>query len=260
MSAKFKTLWISDVHLGSPSARSADLLQFLADVSADQIYLVGDIVDLVRIKARPRFPDIDRQVVSRLLQLAHSGTDVSFIPGNHDFEFRDLVGRDLCGVRVLMEAEHQMPDGRRLLVIHGDSLDGEVRRGTNLEQFGAAAYHLLSHLDVTVNQLRHRFGRDYLSIIRPIKERLAGANEYIGRFERVAAAHARQRGFDGIVCGHIHRPCLRQIDGVLYANDGDWVEHRSALAESRDGQLSILTWARDGLEELPRAALESLAA
>ena len=143
---------------------------------------------------------------------------------------------------VMLEAIHQTRDGQRLLVTHGDQLDRQVRQDTGLEQFGAAAYRVLVNLDVIVNQLRNRLGREYLPISAGIKQRLNSANEYIRRFEEIAARHAAEHGFDGIVCGHIHRPCLREIDGIRYANDGDWIEHRTALAESDDGHLQILQW------------------
>lgn len=255
-----RTLWLSDVHLGTRASRAADLLNFLEDVTAERIYLTGDIIDLQRMRIRPRFPDIHRRVVSRLIQLANTGTEVIFIPGNHDAEFRDLAGRDLCGIRVMLEATHQTTDNRRLLITHGDVFDREIRRGTSLGEFGAAAYAMMLRLDVVVNQLRHRLGDEYSSVSRQIKSRLASANEYIHRFEEVAAHHASVRNFDGIVCGHIHRPALRTIERVCYANDGDWVEHRSALAEAADGSLQLLHWERDAVRVGPAAETRPLAA
>ena len=242
MSLSYKTLWISDIHLGTSASRAADLLEFLTSVHADKIYLVGDIIDLERMQARPQFPDVHRQVVSLLIHLANTSTEVVFIPGNHDYQFRDLAGKDICGIPVRLEAEHDAGDGRRLLIAHGDILDGRIRQGTNLEKFGAAAYSVLSQLDVLINQLRSRLGHDYVSIMSQVKHRLSSANEYIRRFEEVAAEYASERGYDGIVCGHIHRPGIRNIGGMLYANDGDWVEHRTALVEDDDGTLSILRW------------------
>ena len=242
MSFDVKSLWISDIHLGTAAARAADLGDFLDGVTAEKIYLVGDIVDLERMQSRPQFPDSHRRIVSKLIALANSTADVVFIPGNHDHQFRDLAGRDICGIPVHLEASHTTGQGKQLLVTHGDILDGRIRKGTNLEKFGAAAYGVLTQLDVLVNQLRTRLGRDYLSLSSQIKRRLSSANEYIHRFEEVAASYAAERGFDGIVCGHIHRPGIRNIDGVLYANDGDWVEHRTALAEDQDGALQILRW------------------
>lgn len=242
MALSYRSLWLSDVHLGTMSSRADDLLDFIAAVSVQRLYLVGDIVDLERLKSRPLFPDTHLRLIVRLARLSDRGTQILFIPGNHDHEFRHLAGQSLFGIPVALESVHTRPNGERLLVIHGDLLDGRIRKGTNLEKFGAAAYAFLTETDVLLNKWRRVLGRDYRSISAGIKQRLKGAQEYIRRFEHVAAEYARERGFDGIVCGHIHRPNLRYIDGCLYANDGDWVEHGTALAEAADGSLSILRW------------------
>lgn len=247
MALTFRTLWLSDIHLGNPAARAGDLLDFLDNVECEKLYLVGDIIDLARMKSRPSFPELHREVVKRLLRIAFGDTKVTYVPGNHDYEFRHLAGRELCGIPVMLECEHLTAAGQRLLVTHGNILDREIRKGTNLKQFGAAAYALLLALDVRINDVRNRLGRDHLSIMARIKTRLASANEYIRRFEEVAASYAKRRGFSGIVCGHIHRPGMRMIDGVCYANDGDWVEHRSALAETQAGELKVLRWANGEL-------------
>lgn len=247
MTLTYRSLWLSDVHLGTLSSRADELLDFIRAVSARRIYLVGDIVDLERMKSRPRFPDTHMRVVAELVRLAARGTEIVFIPGNHDHEFRSLDGQDLCGIPVRFEAAHERPNGERLLVTHGDLLDSRIRKGTNLEKFGAAAYVFLMEADVLLNRWRRILGRDYRSLSAGIKRRLKGAQEYVQRFERVAAEYARERGFDGIVCGHIHRPNVRRIDGCLYANDGDWVEHGTALAEAEDGTLQILTWQSGGV-------------
>ena len=242
MALSYRSLWLSDVHLGTLSSRADELLGLIAATDAARIYLVGDIVDLKRMKSRPRFPDLHRRVVAEFARLAARGIEVVFIPGNHDHEFRALAGREIAGIPVALEAVHVRPNGERLLVTHGDLLDGRIRAGTNLEKFAAAAYLLLTEADVFLNRWRRVFGCDYLSLSAGIKKRLGGAQEYIRRFERVAVDYARERGFDGIVCGHIHRPNLCRIDGCLYANDGDWVEHGTALAETHDGGLEIIRW------------------
>ena len=242
MALTYRTLWISDVHLGTKASRADTLLDFLSEVQTDRIYLVGDIIDLQRMKTRPIFPEQHIRVVTELARLHHEGTEVIFIPGNHDFEFRRLAGHDVMGIPVALEAVHRTPGGKRLLVTHGDVLDGQIRQGTNLEKFGAAAYTVLMELDVLINRMRRSLGQDYFSLSAALKRRLDGANEYIRRFEAIAARYADERGYDGIVCGHIHRPCVRRIDGVLYANDGDWVEHSTALGERADGALELLEW------------------
>lgn len=249
VTASYRTLWLSDVHLGAKGSLAQDLLNFLEETRADRIYLVGDIVDLLRLRSRPLFPDTHLRVIAELISLAGRGTEIVYVPGNHDFEFRSIAGRDICGIPVLLEACHMTPRGKKFLVTHGDILDRQIRRGTNLEKFGAAAYSVVRQADAALNGLRRRLGQDYFPLSARIKQKLRGAQEYIRRFEVIAAEYAAWRGYDGIVCGHIHRPCIRTIDGVIYANDGDWVEHRTALAESPDGRLEILTWRSDTVIE-----------
>lgn len=260
MADKYRALWLSDVHLGTCAARAGDLLAFLERVSADVVYLTGDIVDLQRLKVRPWFPAAHRRVVSRLLQLARSGTRVIYIPGNHDADFRRFTGGTFFGISVEPDVAHACADGRSLLVTHGDCLDRFVRRGRRLERFGAAAYGWLVDADARLDPLRRRFGADYSSLSSAIKLRLKAVNEYIRRFEEAAARYAGNRDFDGIICGHIHRPCIREIGGIWYANDGDWVEHRTALAECADGRLLLLRWSGETVDIVPALQHPSLAA
>lgn len=241
----YRSLWLSDIHLGTRACRAGELLKFLDEVEADRIYLVGDIIDLERMKVRSWFPDTHMRVIAEFARRAGNGSSVTFVPGNHDVEFRSLAGQEILGIPIELEACHRTPDGRRLLVTHGDLLDGRIRQGTNLEKFGAAAYDLLTDAEVVINQWRQSLGRDFVRVAASIKHRIKSAREYISRFETIAAQYATERGFDGIVCGHIHKPNVRTIDGCLYANDGDWVEHSTALAETLDGELKILGWQTD---------------
>jgi UDP-2,3-diacylglucosamine pyrophosphatase LpxH len=260
MRHEYRTLWLSDTHLGTSACRAADLLAFLERVSAEVIYLTGDIVDLERMKFRPVFPPLHRRVVGRFLELARTGNRVIYVPGNHDMEFRQLAGVSIGGIEVALEQSHECADGKRLLVMHGDCIDSRIRRSRYVAQIGSTAYRWLVEADVRLNQLRSRTGNDYSSLSTKIKLRLRSANDYIRSFEETAARYALKRGFDGVVCGHIHRPCIRDIEGICYANDGDWVEHRSALVETSCGQLELLRWATDTVVAAPRSTTESLAA
>jgi UDP-2,3-diacylglucosamine pyrophosphatase LpxH len=159
----------------------------------------------------------------------------------------------------LLEAVHVTPGGQKLLVMHGDLLDGRIRKGTNLEKFGAAAYVLLTEMDALINRFRLSLGQEYYSMSASLKAKLSGAREYVERFETVAAEYARERGFDGVVCGHIHKPNVRNIDGMLYANDGDWVEHGTALAETASGELVLVDW-RQQMTRYAAATREDLLA
>tara|TARA_R110002096_G_scaffold159976_1_gene325961 strand:+ start:535 stop:1317 length:783 start_codon:yes stop_codon:yes gene_type:complete len=247
MRSHYRALWISDVHLGTPACRAEDLARFLSTVSADVIYLVGDIIDLEAMKVDSVFPDSHRIVVETLFRIAAGDTEVFYVPGNHDAAMRKWINRHLGGVRVLLEAEHITRRNESLLVTHGDLLDAEIRHGTGLGKFGAAAYKTLVKLDVSLNQLRQRFGGDYFPLSAYVKSRIRLANQYIARFEETVAKKAALRGFDGVVCGHIHRPCVRKIAGIRYANDGDWVEHRTALAELSNGDLKLLHFENDAI-------------
>ena len=252
MTVTYRAVFVSDVHLGTSASRAADLLDFLNTVKTETLYLVGDIIDIEQMKGRASFTPEHHKVVSKLLKLAADGTDVVYIPGNHDREVRALAGSTLKGIRIKIEDTHVTADGRRFLVTHGDVLDQHVRKHSNLELFGAAAYQLLLELDVRINRVRARFGREQIPISAKLKQRVASAKRYIAKFEAFAAKYAKRRGFDGIICGHIHKPEIRDIDGIRYANDGDWVEHRTALSEDADGSLALVHWnaaTRDSLTD-----------
>jgi len=201
MSTHLRTLWLSDIHLGTAAARAGDLLEFLDTVTADRVYLNGDIIDIERLRVKPAFPPLHWQVVNRFVRMAKQGMEVIYIPGNHDHEIRELAGSHLCGIRVALEARHRTSAGEKLLVTHGDCLDGRIRKGTNLEAFGAAAYTWLVEADAKIGRLRDRLGHDHRPIATRIKSRLRTAREYIARFERSAAEYARERVVAPLVAG-----------------------------------------------------------
>ena len=239
---RYRTVWISDLHLGTRGCNAALLIDFLRSVECETLYLVGDIVDGWRLRKGWFWPDAHNEVVRRVLKMAHRGTRVVLIAGNHDEMFREYAGLSFGGVELALEAVHETADGRRLLITHGDSFDGVVLYARWLAFLGDKAYTLLLSANILVNSVRRRFHLPFWSLSAYLKRKVKNAVEYVCNFEDAVAREARSRGFDGIVCGHIHSAEIRQIGEVVYYNDGDWVESCTALVEDAHGALSIVDW------------------
>ena len=240
---KFRTVWISDTHLGTSGCNAELLHDFLHSIKPETLYLVGDIIDGWRLKRGWYWPPRHNDIIRRVLKLANKGTRVVYIPGNHDEALRDYTGLAFGGVEVMQEAIHVTADGKRLLVLHGDEFDGVVLYARWLAFLGDVGYSVLLRMNVWFNALRRQFGLPYWSLSAYIKHRVKNAVAFISRFEEVVAHAARERGVDGVICGHIHSAEIRDFDGVLYMNDGDWVESCTALVEHFDGRIEILDWA-----------------
>jgi UDP-2,3-diacylglucosamine pyrophosphatase LpxH len=245
-----RTAWISDVHLGTPGCQAVALLQFLRALECETLYLVGDIIDGWQLRRTWYWPQAHNDVVQKLLRKARKGTRVVFVPGNHDEFARRYVEHNFGGVDVVEDCIHTTADGRALWITHGDLFDGVIQYAKWLAYLGDTAYELLLKLNRHLNSLRARMGLPYWSLSRYLKLKVKRAVSYIGDFETAVAREARRRGVHGVVCGHIHHAEMREIDGVLYANDGDWVESLTALIEHGDGRLEILDWvAWSGVQE-----------
>lgn len=253
---RYRTVWISDVHLGTRGCNAALLVDFLRSVDCQTLYLVGDIVDGWRLRKGWYWPDAHNEVVRRLLKMAHRGTRVVFVAGNHDEVLRDYAGLTFGGVELVMEAIHVTADGRRLLVTHGDSFDGVVLYARWLAFLGDAAYGLLLRANIAFNAVRRRLRMPYWSLSAHLKRKVKNAVQYVCSFEEAVTREAEERGFDGIVCGHIHCAEIRRIGDITYYNDGDWVESCTALAEDADGHIHIIDWARETAKEQKASALE----
>ncbi len=240
---RFRTVWISDFHLGTAGCNADLLLGFLKAVQPDVLYLVGDIIDGWRLKRGWYWPPSHNDIVRRILKLANKGTRVVYIPGNHDEMLRDYTGLSFGGVEVVSEAVHVTAEGKRLLVLHGDEFDGVVLYAKWLAFLGDHAYAALLRLNIVFNVVRRRFGLPYWSLSAHLKKKVKNAVAFVSRFEEAVAHAAAERGVDGVVCGHIHCAEVRQFGAVTYYNDGDWVESCTALVEHRDGRLEIIDWA-----------------
>lgn len=240
---KFRAVWISDTHLGTPGCNAELLHDFLKSIECETLYLAGDIIDGWQLKRGWYWPPRHNDVVRRVLKMAKNGTRVVYVPGNHDEMFRDYVGLTLGDIELLPEAIHETADGRRLLVLHGDAFDSVVLYARWLAFLGDHAYTLLLKTNVLVNAVRRRFGLPYWSLAAHMKKRVKNAVQFISSFEEVVAHAATDRHVDGVVCGHIHSAEIRQFGPVTYYNDGDWVESCTALVEHGDGRIEVIDWA-----------------
>ncbi len=240
---RYRTIWISDIHLGTKGCNAHMLIDFLDSVDSETMYLVGDIIDGWRMKKKFYWPDEHNDVVWRILKRAKRGTRIVYIPGNHDEMFRQFTGLHFGGVEILRKAVHETADGRRLLVLHGDEFDAIMLSHRWLAYLGDVAYEVMMGLNRWVNAIRRRFGMPYWSLSKHAKHKVKNAVSFISKFEEVVADAAGRRGVDGVVCGHIHTAEIRDIEGVEYYNDGDWVEGCTALVEHFDGRMEVLHWA-----------------
>jgi UDP-2,3-diacylglucosamine pyrophosphatase LpxH len=259
---KVRTVWISDLHLGTPGCQASALLAFLRDVECDTLYLVGDIVDGWQLKRSWYWPQSHNDVVQKIMRKARKGTHVVFVPGNHDEFARRYVSHNFGGVDVVEDCIHITADGRKLWVTHGDLFDGVIQCAKWLAYVGDAAYEFTLRMNRHFNRLRARIGLPYWSLSRYLKLKVKRAVSYVSDFEEAVAREARKRGVHGVVCGHIHQAEMRDIDGILYCNDGDWVESLTALVEHADGRLEILDYSAHLLAQhaLARAKASSVTA
>src|SRR6185437_11130699 len=214
---QYRTIWISDIHLGTRGCKAEFLLDFLRETESDRLYLVGDIVDGWQLRKNWYWAQSHNDVIQKILRKARKGTEVCYAPGNHDEMLRPFAELQLGNIHVADRFIHDMKDGRRLLVLHGDQFDSIVRYA-------------------------RRLGHPYWSLSAYLKHRVKNAIEYIDRFADAVSEEAKKNGVDGVVCGHIHCAEIRNIGDVLYCNDGDWVESCTALVEHLDGRLEIIEW------------------
>ncbi len=240
MKLEYRTVFISDLHLGSRSCRARDLARFLKKIRCQRLYLVGDVLDMWRLRQRWYWPASHNDVVRQILRLAKRGTRVQFIPGNHDGAARQYVGMKFGGVRVVPHTTHTTADGRRLLVTHGDQFDLVVTHARMVSVLGSWAYDWLVVANTLLNAAGKRLGLRHFSMSQYIKLKVKKACTYIGDFENALSHEAKRKGLDGVVCGHIHKAEARESPGAAYYNCGDWVESCTALVEYDDGKMQVI--------------------
>jgi len=254
----YRTLFISDVHLGTRSAQAEMLLDFLRETEADTIYLVGDMIDFWRIRRGAIWPQSHNDVLQKLLRKVRKGTRVIFIPGNHDEGLRQYCGQHFGGIEIEHQTVHTTADGKRYLVLHGDEFDVVVRYAKWLAFLGDRGYELALWMNHPLNFIRRRFGLGYWSLSAHLKLRVKTAVNFIGEFEKSLSDEARRHGVNGVICGHIHHAASRHIEGVHYLNTGDWVESCTAIGETGDGAFELIRW-HDVVQARQRAISAKLA-
>ncbi len=238
----YRAIFISDLHLGTPGCQAQALLHFMKANSSEYLYLVGDIVDGWQLRRRWYWPELHNDVVQKLLRRARKGCHIVYVPGNHDEFARGFFGHQFGGVEVSDDAVHITADGKRLWVTHGDAFDGVIQCAKWLAYLGDNLYEFTLKLNRYLNHWRARMGLPYWSLSAYLKHKVKKAMMYVADFEEAVSKEALRRGHHGVVCGHIHRAEMRDINGILYCNDGDWVESCTALVEHHNGQLELVHW------------------
>ena len=239
----FRTIWISDIHLGTPGSKVDELLHFLKNTQSETLYLVGDIIDGWQLKKRFFWPQKHNDVVQKILRKARNSTKVIYIPGNHDEAARDYINYSFGEIEIFMDYIHHTPNGEKLWVVHGDLFDNVIQHARWLAYMGDRAYVILLRANRLLNWLRQLLNLPYWSFSQYLKHKVKSAVSFISAYEKAMVTEAKRRNCVGVICGHIHKPEIREIDGTRYYNDGDWVESMTALVEHYDGSFEILNCA-----------------
>lgn len=238
----YKSIWLSDIHLGCKDCKAEFLLEFLETHHAERLFLVGDIVDFWALSRRVHWPESHNKVLNTLLRLARRGTRVIYVPGNHDEVMRPYAELLFGGIEIHEEFIHETVTGKKMLLLHGDKFDAQVCLGRFHAKLGDALYDFLLFLNRHCHALRKTLGLPYWSLASYIKTKVKKANEAIRRYQKAAIQEAKRQSTDGVVCGHIHHPELNIDEGILYCNDGDWVENCTTLVETHNGDIQLLRW------------------
>ncbi|MEL6818428.1 MAG: UDP-2,3-diacylglucosamine diphosphatase [Pseudomonadota bacterium] len=252
----YRTLFVSDIHLGTRGSQAELLLDFLKEHDAEKIYLVGDIFDGWRLRKGWYWPQCHNDVVQKLLRKSHKGSEIIYIPGNHDEVMRQFLGTHFGGIEVMDQAIHETVDGTKYLVIHGDQFDMVVLNAKWLAHVGDWAYNSALWINYWFNRVRRLWGGQYWSLSKWAKLKVKQAINFIGDFENVLANEAKNAGLDGVICGHIHHAAMKDCNGVRYINTGDWVESCTAIAEDEHGELHLIDWSQITRARAKRARMK----
>ena len=239
---KYKSIFISDVHLGTKGCQANKLLEFFKNTRSEKLYCVGDIIDVWALQKNFYWPQEHNDVIQKILRKARHGTEVYYVIGNHDEVFRKFIPMHFGQIKMINRVIHQSVLNKKYLVVHGDAWDGVMRYAKWLSKLGAIAYEMLLKLNVVINFFRRLRGKGQWSLAKFLKYKVKNAVKYMGEYEKTIAEYGKKKKFDGIICGHIHHAQNENYDGVNYLNCGDWVEYCTALVENFDGTFEIIYW------------------
>ena len=246
----YKTIFLSDIHLGTKGCSAEELLDFLKNNEAEKIYLIGDIIDCWGLVRKLYWPQTHNDVVQKLLRKSRKGTNIKYIIGNHDDFLRPFVGNSMGNIDFLEEDIHITADGKKILVLHGDKFDGVAKYQMWLAKLGSAIYDWLIDFNRVINFVRRQFGLPYWSFSAFCKRNVKEAVSFVSNFEDAVSTHCKERGYDGIICGHIHHGEISYIDNILYLNTSDWVETRGAIVELDDGTFQFIKFKELGIYDI----------
>ena len=238
----YKSIFISDVHLGTRGCQANKLLEFYKHTRSENLYLVGDIIDIWELKKRFYWPQEHNDVIQKTLRKARHGTKVHYIIGNHDEMFRKMIPLNFGDIKMVNRVVHETVNKKKYIVVHGDAWDGVMKYAKWLSKIGSVAYNWLLTINVVINFFRRRLGKDKWSLAKFLKSKVKNAVKYIGEYEKTIANFAKRKKVDGIICGHIHKAANQNLEGINYLNCGDWVESCTALVEHFDGRMEIIEW------------------
>lgn len=238
-----RSIFLSDIHLGTHGCQAERLLDFLRYHESENLFLIGDIVDFWAMSRSIHWTSTQNTVVQKVLRRARKGTQVVFIPGNHDEALREYIGTTFGDIRLESDWIHETADGRRFLLLHGDEYDQVTRHHRWVAVLGDVAYNALVRINGGLSRIRRRLGiSGYWSLAGYAKRKVKTAVSFIFDFEDSVMHGARERGVDGVICGHIHWASMREVDGLTYVNCGDWVDSCTAIVEHLDGRLELIHW------------------
>ncbi|MCF7824960.1 MAG: UDP-2,3-diacylglucosamine diphosphatase [Candidatus Marinimicrobia bacterium] len=240
---KLRTIWLSDIHLGTSFSKSNELLRFLDNYKAEQIILVGDIIDIWSMQSTWLWLPTHSQFMQKLINLSEKGVRIVYIPGNHDEFFRQYTDMNFGKIEIRERIEYRTQDGKRLLVVHGDEFDIFMQDSYRwLAHLGDRFFHVIQLISRITHDVRNWLGKDYWSLAGYMKTKTKGITKIIGKFENALILAARREGYDGVICGHIHHAEIKSIDNFIYMNCGDWVDSCTALVEDLTGDFQIVEW------------------